>query len=122
MNTKKDERGQQINTGGGAAVEGDVNTGGGDFVGRDQFVDEHIYVPARDREEKGGCLLLIERGFTFIITFVIGGIVMGIFGALIGAVAGGGEDSAMVGAVIGGILGLVFAIVATGNISRYRQG
>ncbi len=27
---------RQINTGGGAAVEGDVNTGGGDFVGRDK--------------------------------------------------------------------------------------
>ena len=122
MNTRDQNDGKEIRTGGGAAVEGDVNTGGGDFVGRDQIKEEHIYVPARDREEKGGCLLLIERGFTFVFAFVIGGIVMGIFGALIGSVAGGGEDGAMVGAVIGGILGLLFAIVATGNISRFRQG
>jgi hypothetical protein len=122
MSTEENKDNKRIQTGGGAAVEGDVNTGGGDFVGRDQIIEEHVYVPARDREEKGGCLLFIERGFTFALSFVIGGIVMGIFGGLIGAVAGGGEDGALVGAVLGGILGLIFAVVATGNVSRYRQG
>ena len=132
MNSKDDERGKQIFTEGGAAIDGNVDTGGGDFVGRDQIVDgdvvrgdkieEHVYLKAREREEKGGCLLLIERGFTFIISFVIGGFVMGIFGALIGSVAVGGEDGAMIGGVIGAILGLGFALVATGNISRFRQG
>jgi hypothetical protein len=121
MNSKEKGEGNHIHTGGGAAVEGDVNTGGGDFVGRDQIKEEHIYVPARDREEKGGCLLFIERGFTFVISFVIGGIALAIFGGLIGTGVGG-EDGAMVGAVIGGILGLIFAVVVTGNVSRYRQG
>ncbi len=132
MNTKDNERGKQIFTEGGAAIDGNVDTGGGDFVGRDQIVDgdvirgdkieEHVYLKARDREEKGGCLLFLEQGFTFIFALVIGGVVLGIFGALIGSVAAGGEDGALIGAVIGAILGLGFAIVATGNISRYRQG
>jgi hypothetical protein len=34
---------KQINTGGGAYIEGDVNTGGGDFVGRDKIItSRHI--------------------------------------------------------------------------------
>jgi hypothetical protein len=35
-------RGQQINTGGGAAVQGNVHIAGGDFIGRDQH--KHYYV------------------------------------------------------------------------------
>ena len=38
MTEKKEKDGRKINTGGGAYVEGGVNTGGGDFVGRDQPV------------------------------------------------------------------------------------
>ena len=29
---------KEINTQGGAYIEGDVDTGGGDFIGRDQFI------------------------------------------------------------------------------------
>ncbi|MEI7848496.1 MAG: hypothetical protein WCK35_22030 [Chloroflexota bacterium] len=38
MTTKKQQKAEQVNTEGGAYVHGNVNTGGGDFVGRDKKV------------------------------------------------------------------------------------
>jgi hypothetical protein len=38
MSEKKGKDGRKINTGGGTYIEGDVNTTGGDFVGRDKKV------------------------------------------------------------------------------------
>ena len=37
---QKVEQGRTINTGGGAYIEGNVNTGGGDFVGRDMIINK----------------------------------------------------------------------------------
>jgi len=36
-----DKIGRQVNTGGGAYIEGDVRTGGGDFIGRDQLLSSY---------------------------------------------------------------------------------
>ncbi len=38
MAEKKDKEGRKIDTGGGSYIEGNVHTGGGDFVGRDKKV------------------------------------------------------------------------------------
>ena len=40
QNVKVEPGRRTINTGGGAYIEGGVNTGGGDFVGRDQMVNQ----------------------------------------------------------------------------------
>jgi len=47
MNSQPDSKQpQQLHTGGGAAITGDVHTGGGDFVGRDfvQHIREHVAI------------------------------------------------------------------------------
>ncbi len=106
-------------SGGVNIYDGNVRVGG-NVVGRDN-IEEHIHVGDEDRDEKGGCVLFIERASAFILTLLIGGAMLGVIGAVVGAlVGGGGQESLVIGAAIGGVLGLSVAITNASSISRYR--
>jgi hypothetical protein len=92
----------------------------GNLVGRDNYED-HLHLDIDDRDEKGGCVLFIERASAFILTLLIGGAMLGAIGAVVGAlVGGGGDDSLVIGAAIGVVLALSVSITNASSISRYR--
>lgn len=83
----------------------------GDMIGGDKVTE---IIAHYQRDEKNGCLLFIERAFTFTFTF-------GIIGGIAIAIGAGGGGAGGVIIVVGGIIAFVIAFLNTAQISRYRD-